>query len=384
MKRFLLTTVLAALLAPGPLGAAKHRGLWFWRNSSSPYGSDNIVGNTVQETLTVLFIKKHGVRRLYGSYGNRPISEPNTIAAWNERLQDAGIQSQLLLSENTWIFPANRSQLLDRIQTRLLDFNDLPGRTIPEKFDALHLDIEPQGLSNWSSLTPLEKRDHLNHLRDTFADVRQYLTNAGLPTFPVYADLPVWFDNFPGSIGWSSSAERDAWFDAVALHLTGITLMPFDRDTFSSIDNGVTWERSNITAAQVRCGLEADIGTSTTWPSVPAFNDMMNTLESAYGTAGAVDIQSYRLWREAIAAQPIVAVEAALKHWHVGFDTLPGWNYVILESSNLCTWKQIYEHRAVQHESVLFSVDHARTRTRAFWRVERFQPFDSDEGQQPR
>ena len=37
--------------------------------------------------------------------------------------------------------------------------------------------------------------------------------------------------------------------------------MPFDRDTFSSIDNGVSWERANITNAQVRCGLEADVGT---------------------------------------------------------------------------------------------------------------------------
>ncbi|NCF90800.1 MAG: hypothetical protein GWQ05_07550 [Verrucomicrobiaceae bacterium] len=254
----------------------------------------------------------------------------------------------------------------------------MPGRTVPERFDALHLDIEPQGLANWSDLVPSEKRDYLNHLRYTFEDVRQYLDDAGYPGFPVYADLPVWFDNFPGgSIGWSSSGQRDGWFDAVGDVLTGITLMPFDRDTFSSIDNGVMWERANIGNAVVRCGLEADVGPSGTWPDVPAFNDMMGTLETAYGFVGAVDIQSYRLWREAIAAQPIVAVEAEMKHWSLAFDAEPGWTYIISESLNLCSWKQIYQHRASQEETVHFSVNEARKRQRSFWRVERFQPFEA-------
>ncbi|NCF90799.1 MAG: hypothetical protein GWQ05_07545 [Verrucomicrobiaceae bacterium] len=115
MKRW--TFILLACLAVGtiPAQADLHRGVWFWRNGSSPYGSDNIVGSSSQETATVSFFKKYGIRRVYGSYGNRPIYEPSIIASWNERLHLKGIQSQLLLAENSWIFPANRGALLDRI-----------------------------------------------------------------------------------------------------------------------------------------------------------------------------------------------------------------------------------------------------------------------------
>ena len=207
--------------------------------------------------------------------------------------------------------------------------------------------------------------------------MRQFLTDAGFPGFPIYADLPVWFDNLSGSIGWASATERDNWFDNVSASLTGITLMPFDRDTFSSIDNGVSWERTNITAAQVRCGIEADIDAGATWPSVPAFNDMMSTMETAYGTSGAVDIQSYRLWREAIAAQPIIWVEAAMAEihpgWDISFETKPGWHYIITESLNLCSWRQIYLHKSRRHEQVVVPV--RNDGDRAFWRVERFEPF---------
>ncbi|BCX46676.1 amidase [Haloferula helveola] len=371
-------SILLALLIL-PASASKHRGLWFWAASSSPYGSANIVGNNTLENQTIAFFNARSIKRVYGSYGVRPVSEAATIAAWNAKLQAEGIQSQFLMSENTWIFPANHASFLDKVQQRVIDFNNAPGRLAAEKFDALHLDIEPQALPEWGSLTDSQQRDYLFLLRDTYAAVRQLFVDAGMPTFPIYADLPVWFDTYPGgSIGWTDAAERDQWFDDISAELTGISLMPFDRDTFSNIDSGVTWELANV--PNVRVGIESDV--PGTWPDVPAFHDMMEQLEIAYGPADAVDIQSYRGWREVLAAQPIIAIAADLQPYSpqfgdIVFDGDTGWNYVIHFTSNLCEWREVARMRATAPGPMTCPVEF--TGSRGFWKVSRFQDLPNPE-----
>ncbi len=358
--------------------ATKHRGVWFWRETGNVWGSDNIVGTVAQENATVAFFNARSVKRVYGSYGDRPVTQPTVIAAWNSKLHTAGIQTQSLMSENTWIHVVNRPALLAHITARLLNFNNTPGRTLPEKFDGLHLDIEPQALPEWSGLTSAQKRGYLLLLRDTFADVRAHFVAAGQPSFPVHADLPVWFDNLPiagGSIGWIDAADRDQWFLDIAASLTGITLMPFDRTTFSNIDNGVMWERTNFTRP-VRCGLEADIGPGQTWPSVPDFHNMMETVEASYGPSGATDVQSYRLWREEIAAQPIFPVAAVLHLAPTGiggieFPAEPGWIHSVHYSPNLCDWIEVRRLDATTVGSQLVPV--TANGPRGFWKVSRFQ-----------
>ena len=377
--------LLGLLATTGSLHANKHRAVWFWSSSGSPYGSANIVGNNTLENQTIAFFNSKSIRRVYGSYGSRPElgNEPTTIAAWNAKLQAAGIQSQFLMSENTWIFDTNWPSFLGKITDRVISFNNAPGRTSAEKFDALHLDIEPQalkvtdGVTAWSDLDALGKKDYLFRLRDTYEAVRQHFVDAGVPNFPVYADLPVWFDNYPGgSIGWTSAAERDQWFDDISDSLTGVSLMPFERDSFSSIDSGVSWERTNISGMTVRVGLESDVG--DTWADVPEFHDMMEQLEAAYGSGGAVDIQSYRGWREALAAQPITAVAAALSPavpltgGTIDFDGNAGWNYVIHFSTNLCEWRIADRMRATENGPMTCPVEFNHGR-RGFWKVERFQ-----------
>ena len=332
------------------------------------------------ENATITFLGGKSVRMIYGSYGDRPITEASVIAAWNAKLQAAGMESQSLLSENTWIQVAFRPALLSLITTRVLNYNNAPGRTAAEKFDGLHLDIEPQGLPEWSGLTPAQKRSYLLLLRDTFVDVRAHFVAAGQPAFPVYADLPVWFDNLPvdgGSIGWLSAADRNQWFNDIAAPLTGITLMPFDRLTFTSINDGVMWERANVTGAVVRSGIEADIGAGLTWASVPDFNAMMETMESAYGPGGAVDIQSYRQWREAIAAQPIIFVAAALRKaqstgiGEIVFPAEASWTHIVLYSTNLCAWQELKRYKSTTSGMVSHTVD--LRQSRGFWQVVRFQ-----------
>lgn len=382
VKRFALLLMLMQAVCL-PAAATRNRGLWFWRETGSPYGSDNIVGVPLLENQTVTFLGSKGIRRLYGSYGDRPVTAPAVIAAWNAKLQAAGMESQSLLSENTWITVANRPALLSLITTRVLNFNNAPGRTAAEKFDGLHLDIEPQALPEWSGLTPAQKRSYLLLLRDTFADVRAHLVAAGQPAFPVYADLPVWFDNLPvdgGSVGWLNASDRDQWFNDVAVPLTGITLMPFDRLTFTSINNGVMWERANVSGAVVRTGLEADIGVGQTWASVPDFNAMMETMESAYGPGGAVDIQSYRQWREAIAAQPLIAVDAVFQRPQLAggglivFPVEANWTHIVLFSNNLCAWQEVKRYKSTSSGPVSHPVD--LREPRGFWQVVRFQEME--------
>jgi hypothetical protein len=377
------TAILLLAMASFSMGATKQRGVWFWRDSSSPYGSDAILGVPALENETLAFLGSHGVKRVYGSYGNRPQNEAVLMAAWNTKLHASGLQSQLLLSENTWIFPAQRPSLLGHITAGIVTFNQAPRRLAGEKFDGLHLDIEPQGLPGWTLASPAEKRGYLLQFRDTLAEVRLLLVNAGLPTFPVYADLPVWFDNLPvdgGSVGWLSAADRNQWFTDISSSLTGITLMAFERATYSSINSGVAWERATMMGAGVRVALEVSIGSiasGQTWASVPNFNAMMETLEVAYGPAGAVDIQSYSQWRNAVAAQPILSVPALLLRspvaagGEVTFAAEAGWTYLVDYSADLCNWQEVARLRPSAASSMMHPV--LFSQPQGFWKVSRFQ-----------
>jgi len=377
--RLLLPAILL-LLCPAFSQASKHRAVWFWQDAGSPYGASNIVGNNVLENQTVAILQNRMVKRVYGSYGQHPVTNAAVIAGWNAKLEAAGIQSQFLMSENTWIFPSNHAGFLMKISERVIDFNNAPGRTAAQKFDGLHLDIEPQALGEWSGLSAAGKRNYLLLLRDTYAAVRQHLTNEGAPAFPVYADLPVWFDNLPvdgGSIGWSGAAERDQWFADIAVSLTGISLMAFERTTLSSISNGVAWERANISGADVRVGLEADVGAGLTWATLADFNVMIENVEGAFGPGDAVEIQSYTLWREAIAAGPIVSVAVAFHYalalgsGDISFDTETNWTYLVHHTIDLCAWQEIQRVKAAETGSVKLPV---RLREpRGFWRVTRFR-----------
>jgi hypothetical protein len=56
--------MLALLWLSLPLQAAKHRGVWFWRDTESPYGAAAIVGNPASENATIAFLTANGVKRV--------------------------------------------------------------------------------------------------------------------------------------------------------------------------------------------------------------------------------------------------------------------------------------------------------------------------------
>lgn len=214
--------LLIALFLPLMAYAELHRGLWFWGSTtlpdatSSPFGSTIVVGDGTAEDESVTFFTTHNVKRVYGSYQNRPVSEAAVIRAWNSKLDAAGIQSQLLVDGIAVNDTAEVDNIINKITNRLITFN--AGSTPAQQFDALHLDLEPQGLPEWDSGTSADKRDLLDDLLQVYVDIRDHLDTEGLTGFPIYADIPYFWDKLPvdgGSVGWADAAERDAWFTAV-------------------------------------------------------------------------------------------------------------------------------------------------------------------------
>jgi len=133
---------------------AEPRGVWWWTSAGNPWGVDQVLGNESKEADVLQFLRAWNFGRVYCSFSAQTRASPAIIRAWNAKLHAAGISSQFLLSENTWIFPQYRTNLLTvHIQPKLIDFN-AAATNAAQAYDALHLDIEPHGLPEWGTNTP--------------------------------------------------------------------------------------------------------------------------------------------------------------------------------------------------------------------------------------
>jgi len=325
--------------------------VWFWGDDGSPWGSIAIVGDAAKEDSTITFFTNKGVKRVYGSYQNRPVSVPGTIANWNVKLHTADIETQCLFSDSGMIFPATRWELLEKIEERVMKFNFWPSpRPKEERFDAIHLDLEPQALSAWDTATASDKRNMLMDLRDTYEAIRLLVVAWGYPDFPIYADLATWFDKNPGQIGWLDDADRNQWYADIMTHLTGVTYMAFEQPSITAVQNNMSWEHGNIANEKIRVGHMCDVG--ATWTSYAHFKVMMLSMESVYGSR-AVDIQSYRRWQQGLISGSFPAVPASVEPALPGSGGGSGWDgeivwsagtrgsYSLLESTNLCQWLEV-------------------------------------------
>lgn len=356
LRRALVPAV--CLILGLPAMAELHRGVWFWGSttlpggSQSPFGSGMVVGNGAAEDETVAFLTTHGVKRIYGSYQNRPVSEPPVIAAWNTKLDAAGISSQILIDGHAVNDVVEMANILTKITNRLINFNASSGTDDASKFDALHLDLEPQGLALWDSGSPAVKRALLGDLLTAYTDIRAHLDGAGLTAMPMYADIPFFWDKLPGdggSVGWTDAADRDAWFGAIAAELSGISIMTFSKGNFTDIDAAIDYERTGAFSGRARLGIQPKVGHGQLWPTILHFGSVMNQCEAAYGPTGATDLENYAFWRHAIeTTQPGVADPISLTIAGFGsttgvpaggkpvviFDGLPGYIYIVRQGSD--------------------------------------------------
>ena len=285
---FTMAAGVGCVLALGSSALAQgNRSAWMWTSSGHTYGAGNIVDDYAKAGGVINDFEAWNFDRIYTSLSNWPVTQPEIVAHWNANLDDAGMDSQMLLGEPTWLLPGTRPGLLNIIQTRLIDYNT--SRSDPREWiDGVHLDIEPHQLSQWGSGTSTDKRDLLLMLGDTYAEVRALLDSSGQTQVEIYADLPVWFDS-SSQIAWDPG-ERDQWFDDIGQSLTGITMMAYERSTLSHINNGVQWEIDNFNG-EVRIGLESNsIGAGKTWPTFQALLDMADALDAYHGAnIGGID-----------------------------------------------------------------------------------------------
>jgi len=287
----LLLWFLSALLLPLAVIGGELRGIWWWTSPDHAWGTEQVLGNPTKEGAVIQFLQSWNVGRVYCCFSDQTQTKPALIYAWNERVHAAGMTSQLLLSENTWIFLGNRSNLSSvHLQRELIDFNASAANS-RQRFDGLHLDIEPHGLPEWKTMSPAGRKRLLLLLRDTFRDVRFYLDESGAKGIPIYADLPVWFDQIGNQVGWESAAERDGWFADISRSLAGISLMAYERNSAAKIESGVTWELQNF-KGEVRVGLEASVGADKTWNTFDELSAMIQKQEDV-GPSRKVDVHDF-------------------------------------------------------------------------------------------
>lgn len=304
----MLRPLIALLLLVTPMHAALDRGVWFWGNTTtpagpSPYGSSVVVGDAAAEDETISFFTSHAVKRVYGSYQNRPVSEPTVIADWNLKLNDAGVQSQLLLSGYEVNDPVWVADLLDKVQDRFIDFNDSYAATPGKQFDALHLDLEPQGLSDWD-ISSATRRALLDDLADTYTSIRTLLDDNGYASIPIYADIPFFWDKLPadgGSVAWADAADRDSWFAAIGASLTGVSVMTFSKDNVPALEDATLYERTGSFPGFARIAIQPKGWPGEMWPSILHFYAVLNGLELTHAPDYATDIENYAFWRYSIA-----------------------------------------------------------------------------------
>ena len=127
---------------------------------------------------------------------------------------------------------------------------------------------------------------------------RSYLDRNGAKALPVFADLPVWYDQVGAPIGWESDDERNKWFSDLSRSLSGISLMAYERDTSTRIENGVEWEIAKF-KGEVRVGLETNIGIKGTWKSFDDFRKMIREQESIVTHPRSVDIHDFVSFHDA-------------------------------------------------------------------------------------
>ena len=102
--------------------------------------------------------------------------EHQSLARLLSELHQAGASVSALLGESNWVYPAKREQLTKALE-KIGAFNRM--HEPPERFDSVHLDIEPQGLKEWKNGGATEKRQLLANLLDTCRSAREKLPSLG-------------------------------------------------------------------------------------------------------------------------------------------------------------------------------------------------------------
>jgi hypothetical protein len=333
MKRYSLGGLAFLLCALGLLisvcakADSTNRGVWCWK-TPAPYGLDFIIGTNALENAAIVQFKLWGIGHVYGSYGDqlKTAQGQTALAGWNSLLNSNGIESQLLISDTS--FGSGDNNLL----VEMINFNK--NQSAAAQCQAVHLDIEPWGLSSWST----NPYNALTNLAGVYQQVRTELNTNGETNVLVYSDLADWLDT--SSVNWPSDAVRDQWYAGILTNLAGFTLMAYQQPSFSRIVNVVSWEMTNCPGV-VRVGIDAGVG--ETWSNLSAFRTVAEQLESNYTDSAGVDIYDFITVEQEM--PPILGFGSSAPLNSNGFSLMVqgpvGSNYVVQASTDLVNWQTI-------------------------------------------
>jgi hypothetical protein len=306
---------------------SSNRGVWCWK-SPGPYGLNYIIGTNDLENAALAQFKLWGISRVYGSYGDllKTVQGQTALAAWNILLNSNGIESQLLISDNT--LTSGDSNLL----VEMINFNQ--NQPPAARCQAVHLDLEPWGLSTWDTGSNYQM---LVDLAGTYQQVRAELNAHGQTNVLIYADLADWLNNL-ASVNWPSASVRDQWYSSLLQSLAGFTLLAYDQPAFSGIQNVVSYAMTNDPGA-VRVGIDA--GAGETWSNLSAFVTVAGQIESTYSDTAGIDIYDF-ITLETV-APPVLSIGSVPPLTANGFNLMLqapiGSNYVIQASTDFTIWQ---------------------------------------------
>ncbi len=245
----------------GGAARAPVRGAWFWRDGPE----STLAGRRAMEDEEVAATLVRGVRglrigRVYTAVRDLATESPGRVAAWNARLDAAGIDSHLLLSDTGLLCSAEG--LGREVDRSLLEFNASRSRS-EERFDGLALDLEPHALGRgsgckaWRGGTLDDQRELLGELAERAAETRGRMDAAGAKELPLSAALAFWYDDTGGEgFRWGAEAGRDEFFERLGRSLASVTLMTYCTSKVEDVDERSAWERRNF-AGEVRVALAA-------------------------------------------------------------------------------------------------------------------------------
>lgn len=208
---------LLLLLACTFLQAAP-KAIWVWETETL-----RLLDDPAYETRVLRQLKDHGFRTLFlyaDDYrGRNPVlNERVAYRGLLGRLHGAGFRVEALLGSypmKTWeyVLP-ERDEAARAMMQHILDYNATAGAK--ERFDGVHLDIEPHALDSWNDQTRVSlSLMFLARSREWVAMARQ--AGEGLV---VGAAIPFWYDGF--SVAWQGaekplSAHLQDLYDYVAV-----------------------------------------------------------------------------------------------------------------------------------------------------------------------
>lgn len=180
------------------------RAAWVW--------SDHVMRDAGARDSLFAWARRHRIGRLYQHVEPLLLEDPEAVAAFLRHARSDGLIVEALLGDPAWIAAPDSAMV--RID-RLLGMHDRLGS---DTLAALHLDVEPHGLPDWT-------RRRAETVVAFQVLMERVGTRRGGRTIPIHLDIPSWYNEvtLPGD----SSASLAAWLFP---RVEGVTVMAYLTD----------------------------------------------------------------------------------------------------------------------------------------------------------